>query len=130
MDNLNFVRRFIIATKEGYVQWNETKGSVRLFTISEGFYTEKSHNVIIIMRQADDGYAMSIRDATGDELYRIDEANLLYDSDGDRLTAWDIDDQNALSRLFRLAERSAKKIDSLLDELTKDFPDENDVPFF
>lgn len=129
MDNLSFVKRFIAGTKEKYIQWDETKGIMLLNNASEGFYTVRNDNIVIIMRMIDDSYAMAIRDVGGDEVYRINEDNLMYDADGDMISSWNTDDTHALSRLFRLAERSAKKIDSLLDELTEGLPNGNGLPF-
>lgn len=104
------------------------KGAMPLHVYaSEGFYTVRGNNDVVIMRLNSDNYVMAIRDADGTEVYRIDEDNLLYDADGDMIAKWSRDDANALPRLFRLAERSAKRIDSLLDELTKDLPDDDDV---
>lgn len=132
MDNLSFVKRFIAGTKEKYIQWNDIKGIVKFFSLaaSEGFYTVRGDNDIVIVHSDRDDYVMAIWGKAGKEIYRIDEDNLLYDSDGDMIKEWDRNDEHALSRLFRLAERSAKKIDSLLDELTKGLPDDDDgLPF-
>lgn len=86
--------------------------------------------MVAIVRFVGESYAMVIFNENGEEIYRIDEDNLLYDAGGDHINNWTRDDEYALPRLFRLAERSAKKIDSLLDELTKDLPDDDDgLPF-
>lgn len=124
MDNLSFVKRFITGTKEECIQWSDMKGAMPLPVASEGFYTVRGNNDVVIMRLDSNNYVMAIWDIAGTEIYRIDEDNLLYDADGDMIANWDSDDEHALSRLFRLAERSAKRIDSLLDELTKDLPDD------
>ncbi len=129
MDNLSFVKRFIAGTKQGVVQWSEATDP-NSPAGCEGFSTKKGNNFLIIMHTENDVYILLIFEETGHEVYRIDENNLLYDLDGESIPSWNAEDEHALSRLFRLAERSAKQIDSLLNRLVSDLPDEDPIlPF-
>lgn len=129
MDNLSFVKRFIAGTKNGLVTWEDARPAIIVpQNFEEGFYTEKDGYNVIIMRTNKDTYTMIVCRKDGREAYRIDEKNLSDDLSTNK-TLWSSEDQYVLSRLFRLAERNAKKIDELLEYLTMDLPEEHDLPF-
>ena len=75
-------------------------------------------------------YTLIILDSALTEQYRIDDDNL-FDSDSGTSAAYRSEEnQLVLSRLFRLAERSAKNVDRLLENLAAGLADSSDeLPF-
>ena len=74
-------------------------------------------------------YSLIILTSNLKEVYRIDSDNL-FDSDDGTTVYYSEDKKLVLSRLFRLAERSARKIDRLLDSLVQGLSDPADeLPF-
>lgn len=145
MNNFNFVEKFISGTKENQLKWSEFSGTVNGYVYKQqseyeqAFFVLRKGSVVLITKRADyddygnyvgNKYTLIILDSALTEQYRIDDDNL-FDSDGETSAAYrSKEDQLVLSRLFRLAERSAKNIDRLLEKLAAGLSDSSDeLPF-
>lgn len=104
----------------------------------QAFYVLRNKKVILLTKTvlfdsdeevAEYRYTMCILSEELKEIYRIDDSNLFDGEDGERVNHTN-EDRLVLARLFRLAERSARQIDRLLEELAKGLPDiSDDLPF-
>lgn len=144
MNNIDFVERFIAGTKEKQLQWSEFNGSMngRLYDkrndYDQAFSVTRGDSVILSTKKElfdeydrSEGFSYSLIILTSNlkEVYRIDSDNL-FDSDVGTTVYYSEDKKLVLSRLFRLAERSARKIDRLLDSLVQGLSDPADeLPF-
>ena len=144
MNNIDFVERFIAGTKEKQLQWSEFNGSMngslydKRNDYDQAFSVTRGDSVILSTKKElfdeydrSEGFSYSLIILTSNlkEVYRIDTDNL-FDSDYGTTVYYSEDKKLVLSRLFRLAERSARKIDRLLDSLVQGLSDPADeLPF-
>lgn len=98
----------------------------------QAFYVLRNKKVILLTKTilfnsdeevAEYRYTMRILSEDLKEIYRIDDSNLFDSEDGERVFHYNDEDKFVLARLFRLAERSARQIDRLLEDLAKGLPD-------
>lgn len=145
MNNFDFVERFIEGTKGKRLTWNEFTGTLNGCVYeqnreyNQAFYVLRDKKVILLTKTilfdsdeevAEYRYTMRILSEDLKEIYRIDDSNLFDSEDGERVFHYNDEDKFVLARLFRLAERSARQIDRLLEELAKGLPDiSDDLPF-
>lgn len=145
MNNLDFVKKFIAGTKNDQLQWQDfsSLNCMRQYkeaqSYSQIFYVQRNGQFVLSTKSTqyddygnyvDDDYSVIILDSDFTELYKIDSDNL-FDADIHESTVfYSGEDKLVLSRLFRLAERSAKKIDRLLDKISYGLNDtSDDLPF-
>ena len=144
MNNIDFVERFIAGTKEKQLQLSEFNGSMngclydKRNDYDQAFSVTRGDSVILSTKKElfdeydrSEGFSYSLIILTSNlkEVYRIDSDNL-FDSDDGTTVYYSEDKKLVLSRLFRLAERSARKIDRLLDSLVQGLSDPADeLPF-
>jgi len=145
MNNFDFVEKFISGTKEKQLKWSEFSGTVngqvykQQKEYEQAFFVLRKGSFVLITKRDDyddyghytgNKYTLIILDSTLNELYRIDDDNL-FDSDTGTSGAYHSkENQLVLSRLFRLAERSAKNVDRLLENLAAGLLDSSDeLPF-
>lgn len=145
MNNFDFVEKFISGTKEKQLKWSEFSGTVNGHVYKQqneyeqAFFVLRKGSFVLITKRADyddygnytgNKYTLIILDSALTEQYRIDDDNL-FDSDSGTSAAYrSKENQLVLSRLFRLAERSAKNVDRLLENLAAGLADSSDeLPF-
>lgn len=145
MNNFDFVEKFISGTKEKKLKWAECTGAIngRVYKqrneYEQAFFVLRKGSVVLVTKKEDydehgdytgNKYSLIILDSDLDELYRIDDSNL-FDSDDDTSTVYYSQEKSlVLSRLFRLAERSAKNVDRLLEKLAEGlFSPSDELPF-
>lgn len=145
MNNFDFVEKFISGTKEKQLKWSEFSGTVngcvykQQNEYEQAFFVLRKGSFVLITKRADyddygnytgNKYTLIILDSALTEQYRIDDDNL-FDSDSGTSAAYrSKENQLVLSRLFRLAERSAKNVDRLLENLAAGLADSSDeLPF-
>lgn len=145
MNNFDFVEKFISGTKEKQLKWSEFSGTVNGHVYKQqneyeqAFFVLRKGSFVLITKRDDyddygnytgNKYTLIILDSALTEQYRIDDDNL-FDSDSGTSAAYRSEEnQLVLSRLFRLAERSAKNVDRLLENLAAGLADSSDeLPF-
>ena len=145
MNNFDFVEKFISGTKEKQLKWSEFSGTVNGHVYKQqneyeqAFFVLRKESFVLITKRDDyddygnytgNKYTLIILDSALTEQYRIDDDNL-FDSDSGTSAAYrSKENQLVLSRLFRLAERSAKNVDRLLENLAAGLADSSDeLPF-
>ncbi len=133
MTNLKFVNTLISATKKGELQWQEyvdSKGEMK-----DAFAVQRRGNKVVTAKISlydsdenyiGDDYIVALQDYQGKEIYRIDDSSLFEDEEGESYYNFHDSDKHALSRLYRLAQRSATKIEKILAQFTEGLASEND----
>lgn len=147
MNNFDFVKRFLLGTKEGKLKWHDSASNIdprlpsSLNNFDQIFYVQRPGGSFVLSARApvfssadeipiDVEYAVIILDSLYHEIYRITSENL-FDTDSSEENIYvSENDKFLLSRLFRLAQRNAMHIDKLLESLSADLPsEEDDLPF-
>ena len=141
MNNLDFVKKLISGTKTGSVEWENASSFIinKYSTFDSIFcFMRQKYEVLIAKMDKDNPsnlynenkYALFIVDGTSfEEIFCIDSDNLMEGDIYSNSFSPEKNDSSALSRLYRLAERSSKKIDRLFDVLTQGINDEDELPF-
>lgn len=141
MNNIAFVKKYVAATKAGELTWeNVTRSMSNQLErnnldekFDQAFFVERSSSYVVINRvtsydafgnETGYSYCLIIFDYRYHELFRITEESILDVDDGVIITN-PVLNKRLLSRLYRLAERSAKRIDALLEQLTEGLTAEN-----
>ena len=134
MQNIEFINKYINGTKNGNVIWDNC--SIPSNKWDKAYITKKNNTIIAITfseekykngERVPDEYKMYILDSSMNELYKIDNTNL-EEGETEYNRIYKKNDSLSLSRLYRLADRSANKIDKLLAELSAGV-DEEELPF-
>lgn len=138
MENKAFVERYIYETKKNEVEWESSPNcNVDSYRCDSLFISKKENDIVAVGREeflddqgnsSEDEYYVFILDLSHKLLFTIDKNNI-SDSDDEQCSQFSPDDVFLISRLYRLAERSARKIDVLLQQLVTGISDpEDDLP--
>ncbi|MET0017957.1 hypothetical protein [Oscillibacter sp.] len=139
MENRAFVERYIYGTKKNEVKWESAPTySLSHYNCDSIFIAKKEKGAVAVGRSqstdnygnpSEDNYYVFILDSNQDLIFTIDKNNI-SDTDDDDFSQPSPDDMILLSRLYRLASRSAQKIDVLLQQLVAGISEpEDDLPF-
>jgi hypothetical protein len=124
MDNNYFLNKLLAGTKSGKLNWETatTKpGSDIIYNDFDAYFVKRKDKFIVLQKYTQFEYS------SGDEYnvvkYMISVCDSKFKREYDMYEDDFENDGVGLIRLYRLAERKAKKIDNLLDNLVSDIDD-------